>query len=72
MKQKEQKEPSLEERFACLEEMIKQLENPDIALEESFRLYQEGMELLKLCNNEIDKVEKKVLLLNEAGETDEL
>ena len=29
------------------------------------------MELLKKCNETIDKVEKKVLVLNENGETDE-
>ena len=46
-------------------------EREDISLEESFRIYQEGMELLKKCNLEIDQVEKKVLVLNEDGESHE-
>ena len=47
------------------------LEQEDISLEESFQLYKSGMELLKKCNQSIDMVEKKVLVLNENGETDE-
>lgn len=62
---------SLEENFARLEEMAAKLEAEDISLEESFRIYKEGMELLKQCNEDIDKVEKQVLVLNEAGETEE-
>ena len=34
-----------------------------------FSGYQEGMELLKICNQRIDTVEKKILALNEDGET---
>ena len=49
--------------------MIGKLEGEDVNLEESFRLYQKGMELLKQCNTVIDAVEKKVLILDENGET---
>lgn len=59
---------SLEEKFAKLEETVKRLEAEDISLEESFRVYKEGMELLKQCNEDIDKVEKQVMQLNAAGE----
>lgn len=62
---------SLEENFAKLEEAVAKLEAEDISLEESFRIYKEGMELLRQCNTDIDKVEKQVLLLNEAGELEE-
>lgn len=61
----------LEEGFERLEEAVAALEQEDISLEESFSIYQKGMELLKQCNQAIDQVEKKVLLLNEDGETDE-
>ena len=33
--------------------------------------YQEGIELIKFCNQQIDTVEKKILVLNEEGEADE-
>ena len=38
---------------------------------EAFKAYSEGMELLQFCNASIDTVEKKVLKMNENGETDE-
>lgn len=65
------KEQTLEQTFDKLEEMIGKLEQEDISLEESFRLYKEGMKLIKSCNDKIDKVEKEVLKLNENGELDE-
>ena len=65
------KEFNLEEAFLQLNQTIENLEREDISLEESFIEYQKGMELLKQCNDAIDKVEKKVLVLNEKGETDE-
>ena len=69
---KEAKEElTLEESFEKLDEMLRELESPDISLEESFQVYQEGMKLLKQCNETIDKVEKKVLKLNENGELEE-
>ena len=37
------------------------------SLEDSFRLYKQGMELLKYCNDKLDTVEKKMLLMNEDG-----
>ncbi len=68
---KEEKKATLEENFKKLEEMIKKMEDDELPLEESFKLYSEGMGILKKCNEEIDRVEKKVLSLNDKGETDE-
>lgn len=64
-------EPALEEQFQSLEEIVNRLEREEISLEESFQLYYRGMELLKKCNKAIDTVEKKVLMLDENGETHE-
>ncbi len=61
----------LEEGFALLEEAVTKLEQEDISLEEAFTVYSQGMEILKKCNDAIDIVEKKVLVINEKGETDE-
>lgn len=47
------------------------LESEDISLEDSFFVYKEGMNILKYCNDKIDKVEKKVLQINEDGEVNE-
>lgn len=64
-------ELSLEEAFEKIETAIERLEEEDITLEDSFRVYQEGMKLLGYCNDKIDKVEKQVLKINENGELDE-
>ncbi|MCR5119207.1 MAG: exodeoxyribonuclease VII small subunit [Lachnospiraceae bacterium] len=71
MAEKEEKKLSLEENFKKLEDMIKKMEDDELPLEESFKLYSEGMTILKSCNDEIDRVEKQVLSLNDKGETDE-
>ena len=64
-------EQSLEEIFSDLEQTIKKMEEGEISLEESFQLYHQGMVMLKACNSKIDKVEKKMLLLDEEGEEHE-
>lgn len=67
----QQEEQSLEELFGQLEDTIRKLESSDISLEDSFGLYHKGMDTLKQCNDKIDKVEKKMLILDEEGETHE-
>ena len=67
----EQKELKLEEAFEMLEETVSALEQEDVSLEESFQIYKKGMELLNKCNQAIDQVEKRVMALNEDGETNE-
>lgn len=64
-------ECSVEELFQILDETIEKLEDREISLEQSFQLYEKGMELLRHCNNKIDTVEKKMLQMNENGELSE-
>lgn len=61
------KEFNLENAFEELDNKVKELESPDISLENSFKLYKEGMELLKQCSESIDDVEKKVMVLEQNG-----
>ncbi|MBO4976622.1 MAG: exodeoxyribonuclease VII small subunit [Lachnospiraceae bacterium] len=63
---------SLEENFSRLEQEIEKLEAEDVTLEEAFQAYSAGMKLLKECNAQIDKVEKKVLKLTAEGQLEEL
>ena len=65
------KKENLEEMFQDLEKVIKDMENSDVTLEQSFDLYNRGMNILKKCSRTIDEVEKKVLVLDEDGETHE-
>lgn len=66
-----QEEQTLEEAFASLDELIEILEDKETSLEDSFQVYQKGMELIKKCSEKIEHVETKVLLMNEDGELDE-
>lgn len=65
-------EKTLEQSFSQLNMVVDKLENDELSLEESFKVYQKGMELLKECNAKIDTVEKKMVKLNTNGETSEL
>lgn len=65
------KELNVEAAFELMEEKVKKLEDREITLEESFQLYQEGMELLKYCSDKIDQVEKKVMEIGQDGELHE-
>lgn len=66
------KDKSLEEVFEELDGIVEKLEETTVSLEDSFQLYHKGMELLKVCNEKIDTVEKKILVLDENGEQHEL
>ena len=64
-------EYTLQDIFAQLDKVIENMEQGDISLEESFQCYRKGMELLKTCNDKIDKVEKRILILDNEGEEHE-
>lgn len=69
--QEQEGELSLEAAFEQIEEVIAHLEAEEITLEQSFMEYSRGMKLLQHCNETIDRVEKKVLKINEDGGLDE-
>ena len=55
---------SIEEIFTELDGIIRNLENGEVSLEDSFKYYEAGMKLVKTCGGKIDKVEKQILVLN--------
>lgn len=67
----QEKDLSVEEIFKNLDVTVEKLESRDISLEDSFRLYAKGMDLLRQCNEKIDTVEKKMLQMSENGEFSE-
>ena len=40
----------------------------EVSLDESFELYKKGMDIIKNCNKEIDKVQKQIIVLSENNE----
>lgn len=66
-----EKKENLEEMFDRLDQVIGTLEGEDVSLEEAFGLYDQGMKLIRRCNQMINEVEKKILVLDENGEKHE-
>lgn len=66
-----EKKENLEEMFDRLDQVIGTLEGEDVSLEEAFWLYDQGMKLIRRCNQTINEVEKKILVLDENGEKHE-
>lgn len=56
---------SIEESFSELDKIVKILENKDTPLEEAFTVYEQGIRLIKNCNENLDKVEKDIIVLQD-------
>jgi len=62
--EKKNEKLSIEESFEKLEEILEEMEKEDTGLEASFRLYEKGIRLLKDAEDNIEKVEKQIRVLN--------
>ena len=60
---KQKSQESFEEAFTRLEQTIQALETGDLSLEESTRLYGEGMHLAKVCNELLNHAELRITRL---------
>ena len=62
------KEPTFEEALKNLENVVAKLESGEIKLEESIRLFEEGMKLSSLCQKRLDDADRKIeVLLRKPG-----
>ncbi len=59
---------SLEECFEGLDDIIVELQSGELSLEDSFKKYEEGMKLIKKCTETIDKVERKLIVVENEQE----
>lgn len=55
--------PSFEESLKKLETIVEKLEQGDLALEDSLKLFEEGVGLSATCKKELDAAEGKVQML---------
>lgn len=55
--------PSFEESLKRLETVVDQLEKGELTLEESLKLFEEGVNLTASCKQELDAAEGKVQML---------
>ena len=58
-----------EDALSKLEKIVAKLEGGDVPLEESLKLFEEGIRLSRICNQKLDEAEKRVeiLLKNKEG-----
>jgi exodeoxyribonuclease VII small subunit len=55
---------SFEESLHRLEEIVNQLEQGDVPLEDSLRLYEEGIQLSRVCAEKLTRAETTLKKLN--------
>ena len=57
-----------EAAIAELEAIVRQLEEGDLALEQSLALYERGVQLSRFCHSRLEEAERRIEILNERGE----
>ena len=57
------KGPSFEEALQQLEQIVQKLEKGELPLEESLKLYEEGIRLSRLCHGKLEEAEGKIEML---------
>src|SRR5258706_4453031 len=57
------KKPDFEKSLARLEEVVRRLESPQLALDEAMKLFEEGVELSRECQKQLEEAEGRVEIL---------
>lgn len=52
-----------EKKLTRLEQIVEKMESGDLALEDSLKLFEEGVKLSRECNTQLSEAEQKVKLL---------
>jgi len=60
------KEKRFEDAMRELEDIVKRLESGDLPLEESLKIFEEGVALSRYCFNKLEEAEKRVSILVKA------
>ena len=69
------KQKSYEQSMKRIEEIVEILESSELTIDESMKLYEEGVKLTPFCNKYLDNAEQKIIKLSaieaNGDETDE-
>ena len=57
-----------EAAIAELESIVKKLEDGDLPLETSLKLYERGVQLSRFCHARLEEAERRIEVLNDRGE----
>jgi len=63
MAKKDQGKKRFEEALEELEKVVERLESGELSLEDSLAAFEEGIRLVKYCNQKLAEVERKIELL---------
>ena len=56
---------NFEQALKQLEDVVRKLENGDVTLEESMKLFEKGVALSRICGKQLDNAEAKIEVLLE-------
>jgi exodeoxyribonuclease VII small subunit len=57
------KKPDFERSLARLEEVVRKLESPQLSLDDAMKLFEEGVELSRECQKQLEEAEGRVEIL---------
>ena len=63
------KEQSFEEKLEHSKELLEKLMNPEVTLEESVKLYEEGLKNIKEAQRLIEEAKTKITVIEQANQT---
>jgi len=64
---------NFEEALSKLEEVVNKLEKEQLSLDDSLKIFEEGINLYRFCSKELNEVEKKInIIIEENGEFKEV
>jgi exodeoxyribonuclease VII small subunit len=61
-------EKKFEEAMERLEQIVETLESGDLALDDSLKIFEEGMGLVNFCTKKLEEAEQKVTILIKESE----
>jgi len=59
---------SMEKAYEELDALLADMEENEHSLSETFSLYENGLKLIRQCSDEIDHIEKQLVILEEGAE----
>ena len=59
---------NIEDNFKELDELLEKMQDEDVSLDESFEMYKKGIEIVKDSNEQIEKIEKQIEVLEEESD----
>ena len=59
---------SFETAMTRLEEIVRSLEDGKVSLDDSLKLYEEGIALVRLCSGRLDEAEQKIKIIRTSSD----